>query len=287
MTTSTGATGNRLNPNAPGSKSPRGSAVGEHGGATEPEVTKSPDLMTRALNRKLQLTGVVERGDQRGRLLGFPTANLNITGLEVEDGVWAGTIEIDPYSHGSNYLAAISVGRRPTYYPRGKRLLEANLIDFEGELYGLRIKAVLHAYIRPQRQFPDTYDLVMQLQNDIACVRAWGIGAGLLRPLNDSNHSDRALSRPHSGRRPYSISRKRPKRSPHDVDMMKKARAEKRLTAIREAVMQLKDFRSPLHEAVAEQTGIPLGYLRWAYPTTESLLAVASSHSHTYGLEDE
>lgn len=287
MTTSTGETGSRLNPKARGSKLPRGSAVSEHFGATEPGVTHAPDLMTRAMNQKLQLTGVVEHGDQRGRLLGFPTANLNIPGMEVEDGVWAGTIEIDPDSQGPTHLAAISVGRRPTYYQKGKRLLEANLIDFEGDLYGLKVKAVLHAYLRPQRHFLGTDDLVIQLRSDTACVRAWGIGAGLLRPLSHPTSSDNALSRPRSGRRPHSISRKRSKRSPHDVDVMKGARAEKRLTAIREAVMQLAGFGNPTHEAVAEQTAIPLGYLRWAYPTTESLRAVACSDFHTRWVEDE
>jgi len=69
--------------------------------------------------------GAVERGDQRGRTLGFPTANLSIDGTALEDGVWAGWLDRGAGLH----LSAISVGGRPTFYGRaGQRLLEAHVL---------------------------------------------------------------------------------------------------------------------------------------------------------------
>lgn len=228
-----------------------------------------------------QVRGIVEHGDQRGRLLGYPTANLTVPGLEAGDGVWAGTIQIDSDSEGPTYLAAISIGRRPTYYANGKRLLEANLLGFSGDLYGHSILATLQAYIRPQRRFPGTAELAVQLENDVACVRTWGIGAGLLRQLGDATSVDRPLSNVMMTGRPFAISHKRSKkRGADDLDQTKRERAAKRLILIRRAVMELADAGQLTHEAVAKQTGIPIGYLLWAYPTSDSLLAVASLEPH-------
>lgn len=76
--------------------------------------------------------GIVERGDERGRTLGFPTANIQLFDDQVEDGVWGALIRIDP---GTWAVAAVSVGRRRTFYAQdGAKLLEAYLIDFNGDL---------------------------------------------------------------------------------------------------------------------------------------------------------
>ena len=74
--------------------------------------------------------GTVEPGDQRGRELGFPTANIALSDQSgsVGDGVWAGWVR---RADGTHIPAAISVGRRPTYYGAdGYRLLEAHLLEF-------------------------------------------------------------------------------------------------------------------------------------------------------------
>src|SRR3712207_6768045 len=55
----------------------------------------------------LQVEGVVISGDQRGRLLGFPTANVAVPGHHWRDGVWAGTVQIDPAANGPVHLAAV------------------------------------------------------------------------------------------------------------------------------------------------------------------------------------
>jgi FAD synthase len=117
--------------------------------------------------------GVVTVGDQRGRKLGFPTANLAI-GAEVElaDGVYAGVVELED---ASRYAAAVSVGRRPQYYEAGERLVEAYLLDFDGEahgdLYGERIRVVVGELVREQRSYETEDELVAQIARDVAAVR--------------------------------------------------------------------------------------------------------------------
>lgn len=118
--------------------------------------------------------GIVERGDARGRELGFPTANISVPHADIPDGVWAGTVQVEPSIHGKTYLAAVSIGRRPTYYRKGSRLLEAHLLDFNSNLYGLTVLVTLHVHIRPQRRFRTTEELVAQIEDDVNHVRSWG-----------------------------------------------------------------------------------------------------------------
>lgn len=88
----------------------------------------------RLLGRPHELEGTVVRGDGRGRVIGFPTANLSVAaGFCVpEVGIYAGTWT---RGTGRRYPAAISVGRRPTFYEDADVLVEAHLVDFEGSLY--------------------------------------------------------------------------------------------------------------------------------------------------------
>lgn len=119
------------------------------------------------------IEGVVEHGDARGRTLGFPTANLALTDPDVEDGVWAGQVRT-----GANqwFVAAVSVGRRETFYAgEGQRLLEAHILDFNGDLYGQRIRVKLLGKVREQQSFSGTEALVAQMHRDVEITRAWSI----------------------------------------------------------------------------------------------------------------
>jgi FAD synthase len=117
------------------------------------------------------VAGVVVVGDQRGRELGFPTANLVMpAGIDgVRDGVYAGT-----FTGGSavERPAAISIGRRPTFYEDGARLLEAHVVDFNGDLYGELAVVSLVEFLRPQCRFRDRAALVTALERDVARTRA-------------------------------------------------------------------------------------------------------------------
>jgi riboflavin kinase/FMN adenylyltransferase len=114
--------------------------------------------------------GTVEHGDQRGRQLGFPTANLSLADATLVDGVWAGWME---RGDGPLLPAAVSVGRRPTVYREGIRLLEAHLIDFDGDLYGERVTVWLVRHLRSQRRFDGLDALVRQLHRDVARAARW------------------------------------------------------------------------------------------------------------------
>jgi FAD synthase len=119
----------------------------------------------------LVVNGTVEHGDERGRELGFPTANLAISGGFARDGVWAGSVTL---ACGDTYAAAVSVGRRTTFYGRGGvRLLEAHLLGFSGDLYGQRISVDLRHLLRLQRRFGDAGALIEQLDRDVAGALAW------------------------------------------------------------------------------------------------------------------
>jgi 3,4-dihydroxy 2-butanone 4-phosphate synthase/GTP cyclohydrolase II len=125
-------------------------------------------------NRESGLTveGKVVHGDRRGRELGFPTANLELAdGRESEppDGVWAGRCQL---ADGKSFAAAISVGRRPTFYREvGSRLLEAHLLDFDGDLYGHQVVVHLDHWIRGQSAFSSTEELIEALKDDVARAR--------------------------------------------------------------------------------------------------------------------
>ena len=110
--------------------------------------------------------GRVEAGDHRGRQLGVPTANIVLRDdCPLADGVYA-ALYVRP--DGAPWPAAVSVGRRPTFYPaHGPRLLEAHLIGFTGELTGEEAEVLLLWYLRPQRSFGSAEELTRQLRRDI------------------------------------------------------------------------------------------------------------------------
>lgn len=116
--------------------------------------------------------GYVEHGDARGRLLGFPTANVSVDHSVAADGVWAALVTVD--SAGPEIPAAVSIGRRTTFYGRtGQRLLEAHLLDVEMDLYGSLLDVRLYRQLRPQRRFNDVDALVAQMHRDIQTTREW------------------------------------------------------------------------------------------------------------------
>lgn len=123
------------------------------------------------LARPHALQGVVEQGDRRGRDLGFPTANVAVPDrmCAPADGVYAGTFVA---ADGVERLAALSVGSRPTFYEQGARLLEAYVLDFEGDLYGQAVEVRFHARIRNQEVFDSEEALSIRMRGDVEAVRA-------------------------------------------------------------------------------------------------------------------
>jgi riboflavin kinase/FMN adenylyltransferase len=130
------------------------------------------DLANAMLGRPYEVRGVVARGDQRGRELGFPTANVSVPGdiLLPADGIYAGWYE---RADGSVHASAISLGRRPTFYEEAHAsLLEAHLLDFDGDLYGEAAKVRFVARLRGEERFDDVDALVAQIERDCDQARA-------------------------------------------------------------------------------------------------------------------
>lgn len=121
------------------------------------------------LTEALVVVGAVEHGDQRGRTLGFPTANIALADDGIPDGVWAGWIDVGA----ERRVCAISIGRRPTFYAdRGVRLLEAHIVDFDADIYGETVTVVPLRWLRAQRAFASPADLAAQLQRDVEECRS-------------------------------------------------------------------------------------------------------------------
>lgn len=124
-----------------------------------------------SLGLPVTLSGRVVRGDERGRELGFPTANVDLPEGTVlpPDGVYAGRVRL---ADKSEHAAAISIGSRPTYYgDGGVVLLEAYLLDFEGDLYDETVQVDVEALVRGQARFDSEAELIETMHRDVAQVR--------------------------------------------------------------------------------------------------------------------
>jgi riboflavin kinase/FMN adenylyltransferase len=118
---------------------------------------------TRMLSRPYAIAGVVQRGDARGRELGYPTANLQLGDyLRPKYGIYAVRVTLDD---GTELPGVASLGVRPTFEPP-QELLEAYLFDFDGDLYGRTIEVALHAYIREEEKFDDMDALIARMRKD-------------------------------------------------------------------------------------------------------------------------
>jgi riboflavin kinase / FMN adenylyltransferase len=119
----------------------------------------------RLLGSTFQLSGEVVHGDERGRELGFPTANLVPDEALVcpGHGVYACLADGRP--------AAVSIGVRPTFDTGRAELIEAFILDFEGDLYGQQLRLQFLARLRGERRFADPDALVEQMHRDVERTR--------------------------------------------------------------------------------------------------------------------
>jgi len=124
-----------------------------------------------ALGRPHRLGGVVVRGDQRGRELGFPTANLMVHRYASvpADGVYAAWL-IRGGEHAARLPASVSIGTNPTFSGRERRV-EAYVLDFAGDLYGERVSLDFVAHLREQRVYDGIEPLVAQIRQDVEETR--------------------------------------------------------------------------------------------------------------------
>ena len=130
------------------------------------------ELATQLLGHHFEIRGDVVHGDHRGRTIGFPTANIEVPKVICipADGVYAGVFT---RFNGSKHVCAINLGRRPTFYEHADHsLLEAHLLDFDGDLYGESVRVSFSNFLRGERKFENIDALKMQLKHDVEQTRA-------------------------------------------------------------------------------------------------------------------
>jgi riboflavin kinase/FMN adenylyltransferase len=138
-------------------------------GISSTKIRKALEVgdVTMALNylgRPYELNGLVIKGQQIGRSIGFPTANIHIPNdykLVPRDGVYA----VQAAVNGNLYKAMLNIGNRPTV-DGSKKTVEAHLFDFQGDLYDMQITIYFKAFLREERKFDGLEQLKAQLKLD-------------------------------------------------------------------------------------------------------------------------
>ena len=129
-----------------------------------------PEDAARMLGHLHRIEGPVISGDQRGRDLGYPTANLAIDGLHPPKfGVYAVLVDVLEGPHKGHYQGAASIGLRPTFGGEDPNL-EVYIFDFSGDIYGIDISVALVGYQRPELKFDTLEALIEQIDAD--CVES-------------------------------------------------------------------------------------------------------------------
>jgi riboflavin kinase/FMN adenylyltransferase len=118
----------------------------------------------RLMGRYFHLRGKVITSDKRGRVLGFPTANLDIKPQQAlpGDGIYATITQVD----GKRFLSATNIGIRPTFGEREK-IVETHLLNYKGDLYGKEIRVEFVQKLRDEQRFPSSEELKIQIEKDI------------------------------------------------------------------------------------------------------------------------
>ena len=128
-----------------------------------------PRKVSQLLGRRFRLGGKVVKGDERGKVLGFPTANIAPDPEQAlpADGVYATRAFVGE----AVYKAVTNIGIRPTF-GGGQRLIEVYLLDFEGDLYGQELEIELVERLRGEIRFASVEELKAQIGRDVEGVRA-------------------------------------------------------------------------------------------------------------------
>lgn len=118
-----------------------------------------------------RVRGAIVHGKRLGRTMGFPTANLRPDAPpEAENGVYVGEIRVEGYA--APLPCMVNQGRHPTV-PDGPSTIEAHILDFADDIYGLRAEIVYRKFLRPERRFPSVDALKAQLERDLEATRAY------------------------------------------------------------------------------------------------------------------
>lgn len=130
------------------------------------------EYANRMLGRAYAITGKIVHGEQRGRKLGFPTANIELLHGEMAvpaPGVYAVTVSIE----GSIYEGMGNIGNNPTFNDVEHARLEVNLFNCSGDLYGKTMSVQFHKYIRAEKKFSGVEELCQQIEEDKKAIKTY------------------------------------------------------------------------------------------------------------------
>ena len=132
----------------------------------------SVNEVTKMLSRYYEIEGVVEKGFQRGRQLGFPTINIGLRNTIVpKHGVYAVFIKILSKDNKRSFKGAASIGSRPTYGDYEPNI-EVFIFDFDENLYGENVSISLVKFIRPELKFNSEKELILQMKSDCETIES-------------------------------------------------------------------------------------------------------------------
>jgi riboflavin kinase/FMN adenylyltransferase len=130
------------------------------------------------LGRPFEITGRVEKGAGRGRVIGIPTANVRPEGeLICKTGIYAARVRYlenagrPGHEPPAGYVAAVSIGTNPTFQTGSPVTVEAHILDFDGDLYGARLRLEMETRLRDEVRFASVDELMVQIQRDIVATR--------------------------------------------------------------------------------------------------------------------
>ena len=127
------------------------------------------DRVTSVLGRRWDVDGIVVTGAQRGRAIGIPTANIAPeVELAIAPGIYAVTLAVEG---GAALPAVASLGTNPTFVEAGKLVLEVHILDWQGDIYGRRVRTTFVARLRDELKFTSVDALIEQIHADIAAAR--------------------------------------------------------------------------------------------------------------------
>jgi len=132
------------------------------------------EIATTYLNKPFELSGIVIKGKQLGRTIGFPTANLELndsTKLIPANGVYAVKVQLN--NEEKSYNGMMNIGFRPTVSEGLKQSIEINIFDFQGDLYDSHLKLSLYKRIRMEEKFVNLASLKSQLSKDETAIRSY------------------------------------------------------------------------------------------------------------------
>lgn len=123
----------------------------------------------RLLGRRWDVDGVVAHGAKRGRAIGVPTANIKVASdLPVRPGIYAVTLAVEG---GAPMPAVASLGTNPTFVDGGGLVLEVHVLDWDGDLYGRRVRTSFAAHLRDEAKYDSVSALVAQIKLDVDAAR--------------------------------------------------------------------------------------------------------------------